>query len=268
MALPPGSFKGIARSAASGRVFVRYQFDGKEASSLAADIAYATTPEAISSATRLHQNAKRVKDFLYKIHPYNPDGTKKSHTSNKVGPHLRDGWNVKVYEGAFQAGVVGARSLVGFFLSHKDENDKRKRVKLILSSLESGSVAYKVRPVNKKFLKFRVPYPLLDTIIRTSQTISIPAREGRWFLDETRKFADRLLATEHTLMEEEIVKIIEKGRRFKMRAADTRFTASNTADGSAIAAAREKFGVAFTQARSPLNKVRRVKSRRKTKPNA
>lgn len=247
----------IARSAKSGKVFARFEFDAQQAESLAADLSYATTPEAIASATRLRQIAKAVGDYLYRVHPVSPKGSEKSE-ERKLNAHLREGWRVRIYEGAFQGGGAAAgSSLLGFYLYHRFENFQR--IQTILKSLEEGSEEYTVYPVEAKSLRFKMPYPT-GTKTFFSKESNIPARKGRRFLEKTRIFADALLASEGSAMEQALVDIIEKGRRFKSGKLSDEITMPN--ESGAVFDARAAYGQAFAQQRNPLNAVRAI-SRRK-----
>ena len=245
----------IARSASTGRVFARYQFDQGQLDSLVADLSYATTPEAISSATRLRQIATSVLRYIREQTPESGMGTLKGGVAD--GIPLKQGWNVRLYDGMFLGGgTVKGTNMVGFMLSHKYENINR--VRTILSSLEEGSRAYTVFPVEAKMLAFQFPYPDLSEFA-FAKKVKIPRRKGFFFIKKTLAFADHLLAAEGTNMEAALADIVNKGRRFRASPLDDSFNASD--NKNAIAAARKDFGKMFAQAKNPLNYVNRKRRR-------
>ncbi len=259
----PRQIRGISQSAASGKVFVRFAFNPGDVESLASDLSYASTQGVIRSVMQLKKIGNEVVDELKRNFP----DKKKSRASvvkSRLGYaairqrslRLKEGWRVRFYD----AGIVAARqllpgaSLLGFYIEHRMQGDSR--IRTILNSLESGSRAFQIRPVFARALRFPNKR---GNDQQFADHAEIPARPGTYYMRKTAEFADRLLASRGSQMEQELVDLIEKGDAVRLR---TLSRESIKQDATAnIENAQENFESVFNRIGNPLSAARAIKAR-------
>lgn len=270
----------FARSISSGRVFARFEFNKKDLDPLVEDLNYVTMPGVVGAAADIRGAGNKVLAYLKANFP--DRGTSSLRVSRVLGRRkfgrtgfrpvkrrslrLKEGWRVNFYATSpiNTKGATRGTSLLGFYIDHRQAN--RDRIRTILASLESGSRPYTIRPKRKKSLFFPESYP--DGMEGVSAMYAhIPARKGFGFLRKTEDYADSLLAAHGSLLENELQRVIEKGKRFKQIALGQGMKSEPTA---AVSDALESIGeqaasTTLSKAKSPLKAIRTLKKRIKSR---
>ena len=262
--------QGLSRSVEAGRSFVRFQFEESALNSFVEDLNYASTQGAIQSVTQLRSIGNQV---LAKVKENFPQRKSLAAVQSSIGYrairpkslNLIKGWRVNFYDAAVIANgrtaSASASSLLGFYISHRQTESSR--IRTILSSLESGSQAYRIYPVEKQSLRFPNGYPTATDQV-FAKYADIPARDGFGFLAKAEAFADQILASGGSTMEGELVALLDKAHRFKMRALTT--SSINRDAPDLISAAEESFSSAFAKGANPIKLLRSKKRSDRLKP--
>lgn len=248
----------FGRSLSSGRVFAKFEFNQKDIDSLTEDLSYAALSGTIENAGQIREAGRKVLAFLKANYPKESAATRSNNAlTGRRSSRIVDGWTVKFYTSKFTRSE--ASSLLGFAIEHRQAaND---RIRTIIASLESGSRSYKITANDAQALRFRSN---LRKRIQFASSAEIPARRGFGFLNKTEKYADDLTAAHGSMLERELVNIIEKGKSFKTQSG---LSAAALAEPSApVSAALDALSVtdasdALSRVRSPLKSIKSIKGR-------
>lgn len=255
--------RGIAQSAQAGRSFVRFEFNPGDIDSFVEDFNYASTQGAIRTVTELREIGQRVLAELKSNFPERKSraAVRSSQGYRQITPKslkLKEGWRVKFYDAAVLPfgtnASAAAPSLLGFYIDHR--NARSERIRTILASLEGGSRPYRIFPVEASALRFPNGYPRATDQVFAKHA-DIPARKGFGYLEKTRRFADQLLASKGSQMEAELVGLLERAHRFKIRTLSAESVKREATP--AIEAATESFSDVFAKSTNPLRALRSKK---------